>query len=200
VPAIIVLVWFLLLELLITLGGAHYLAQFSVVQEIAGLIPSDIFLKDGAQRSEYDILLLKIFKIVTVFSLPFKVWAIYVLTTPFWKNPKNFPISPLAIYWDEELTTLQRVRRSIWCFFVFLVFLFIGTGGVYAFAFAHYGSFKHGMMVLNGLLDINLWFWVGFVFSIMASTFFSCLIRIVVDGFSLIISLLISRKAEVYDE
>jgi len=190
-PAMAVLVWFFLLELFITLGGAKYLAQFVSVQEIANLISSDIFLGKGTYRSEHDILLLKIFKIINVFSFPFKVWAIYVLTTPFWKNPKTFPISPMAIYWNEELTTSQRIRRSLWSALAFVAFVFVSVAGIFTLIWSDYGVFKHGALELSGFLDSRLWLWRSLGQSMLVGVAISCCIQMVVDVFSLI-SLIVS--------
>jgi hypothetical protein len=193
VPAVIVLIWFLLLSLLITLGGARYLAQFSAVQELASLIPSDIFLKDGAQRSGHDILLLKIFKIVHVFSLPFVAWAVCVLSMPFWKNPKTFPISPMAIYRDEERATFQKIRRSLWTILAFFILFFgIVAFPVYMVVSGYTSRDCTGLSfceeAFGRVLDIRMWFRLN-GYSVVCGILLSAFIKIVVDCFSLIVIL-----------
>ena len=179
-----VLVWFFLLELLITVSGARWLAQFSVVRELAGLIPSDIFLKHGTQRDEYNILVLKIFKMVDVFALPFKIWSVYMLTAPFWKNPNLFPISPLVIWQNKEDDTFQKIIKSFWPFLAFLVLIFLSTGGLFALIFNGYTNShapsRNDIFRNNVVLNIQVWFWMNFV-AILIGVAISCCIRMIID-------------------
>jgi len=185
------LVWVFLLELLITLGGARWLAQFPIVQGVANLIPSDIFLKHGTQRDEYNILLLKIFKIVNVSSLPLKVWATYVLAAPFWKNPKTFPISPMVIYMDKESDTFQKIIKSLWPLIAFFALFFCVVSATFSLIFSGYTN-GGNLFERNNPLDVHMWLWMSLAGSICLGVAASCFARIVIDGFSMIV--IIFRK------
>lgn len=196
------LVWFFLFEMLITLGGARWLAQFPVVQEIAGLIPSKIFLQHGTQRTEYTILVLKIFKIVDVFALPFKVWAVYVMAAPFWKIPDIFPISPKVIWLDRESDVFQKIIKSFWPSLVFFVLLFVIVACVFVGIFDGYASDpsagKSGNLFdRNASLNLQIWFWLNFL-AIAIGVAFSCFVRMILDGFYLVFHLI--KKGEGYYE
>ena len=187
--AMIVLAWFFLLELLIALGGARWLAQFSLVQDVAALIPSDIFLKDGAHRSEYNILLLKIFKIIDIFSIPFEVAAVYILVAPFWKNSATFPISPLVIWLDEESDTFQKIIRSFWPLLAFLTLFFSTIAISFAWTTAGYTeeSSRHSKVFEGSpALGLNIWWWT-ILMPIFYGVVLSCFVRMIADTFSLLV-------------
>jgi len=182
----IVIVWFFMLKLWVVLGGARYLAEFSSVQEMAARIPSGIFLKDGMRRDGDEILLFKIFKIVDVVSVPFVSIATCMLTMPFFKNPKVFPISPMAIYLDDDLTTFQLIRKILWASLAFFVLLF----GIISFnGFAIFNgyttqvpgsttNFKHS-------LDMRAWY-LTCGMSIVDGILMAALLKMIIDGFCLI--------------
>jgi len=188
-PAMIAIVWTFILKLFIIFGGAGYITQFQAIQGIIEFIPSDIFLKNGVQRGAYDISLLKIFKVVDAFSLPFVILAICVLTIPFLKNPKIFPISPMAIYSNKKLNTLQMAVRFLWAFIVFLVLLFLFAGICYTtIANGYTGKDSFGKDEFGRTLSVYIWYKTC-GFSIVFGIFTSALLKMIIDTFSLVIIL-----------
>jgi hypothetical protein len=184
--ALIVLAWCMLLEMYMCAGLARILAQFSMFQELAGWIPSQMFLEHNTQRSETMILYLKVYKLSQIITFPFMLWSCYVLIQPFLRLKEFFSILPSFVFLDKSTTRGQKVKKAIWGGVATFVFIFL-TFGLYLFLFkiGYTDSEYARAKFTNPRLSLDIWFYSTMVV-VFVCLCMSCFIEIVVDWYFLI--------------